>query len=123
MSFRCLSVDAVLTILNALILERKVILLSSHARLLTPVAQTLLSLMFPLEWQYSYVPVLPRVVSVILDAPMPVFVGIQKAYADPRFVYYVTARSSELTILCPGYMTVQMLSLSTWIWERFSYIL
>ncbi|CEO95190.1 hypothetical protein PBRA_003956 [Plasmodiophora brassicae] len=84
MSFRCLSVDAVLTILNALILERKVILLSSHARLLTPVAQTLLSLMFPLEWQYSYVPVLPRVVSVILDAPMPVFVGIQKAYADPR---------------------------------------
>eukprot|EP00474_Spongospora_subterranea_P009769 CRZ10227.1 hypothetical protein [Spongospora subterranea] len=84
MVFRCLPLDLILVALNALMLERKVILVSIHPRLLTPTAHTLLSLMFPLEWQYSYIPVLPRVISVIIDAPMPVFVGLRQAYVDPR---------------------------------------
>lgn len=82
--FRTLSLDAILTIFNALLLERKIILVSAHAQLLTPIAQSFLALMFPLEWQYSFVPVLPRMCSGILDAPMPVFVGLRQPYVDPR---------------------------------------
>jgi hypothetical protein len=79
-----LPLDAILTAMSAILLERKLIVVSAHARLLTPVAQSLQSLLFPLEWQYSYVPVLPRMCGGILDAPMPVFVGLRHAYLDPR---------------------------------------
>jgi hypothetical protein len=51
--FRCIDLPTVLQVLIALLLERKVIIFSKHKRLLTPISQTLLALLFPLEWQYS----------------------------------------------------------------------
>jgi hypothetical protein len=63
-------------------LERKVVLTAAHSGLLTPVAEAALALMFPFQWQYSYIPVLPRQIFGIIDAPMPIFVGMNAQYTD-----------------------------------------
>lgn len=60
MVFRCVDVCVLLQVLVALLLERKVIIFSKHKRLLVPVAQTLLTLLFPLEWQYSCISASPN---------------------------------------------------------------
>jgi len=84
--FRCLSVENILKVLAALLSERKVLLVSSHSTLLTPVCEALLSFLFPFQWMHAYVPVLPTAVLGldILAAPMPVFVGITATFVDPK---------------------------------------
>lgn len=55
--------------LECLLLERKVVLLSSQYSLLTPVVETFLLLMYPFRWQHVYIPLLPEVRS--RDRAMP----------------------------------------------------
>ncbi|EKU20485.1 denn domain-containing protein 4b, partial [Nannochloropsis gaditana CCMP526] len=47
-----------------------------HHALLTPIAEALLSLLFPLVWQGAYIPVMPLAMVDILEAPVPFFVGL-----------------------------------------------
>ena len=49
---------------------------SEHISLLTPVAEALISLLFPLTWQGVYVPVLPSTMMGVLEAPVPFLVGL-----------------------------------------------
>eukprot|EP00467_Chlorarachnion_reptans_P010992 CAMPEP_0114496288 /NCGR_PEP_ID=MMETSP0109-20121206/5687_1 /TAXON_ID=29199 /ORGANISM="Chlorarachnion reptans, Strain CCCM449" /LENGTH=2039 /DNA_ID=CAMNT_0001673545 /DNA_START=135 /DNA_END=6254 /DNA_ORIENTATION=+ len=86
--FKCLSVPNIIKVLSALFAERKVLLVSAHSTLLTPVSEALLSFMFPFQWQYAYIPVLPTAVLGLdlLSAPMPVFVGITATHVDPKIL-------------------------------------
>lgn len=74
--FRCLSVSNILTIWGILLQEGRVVLRSEHIALLTPVAEALVSLLFPLTWQGVYVPVLPADMTGVLEAPVPFLVGL-----------------------------------------------
>ena len=78
--FASLSVGNALLIHACLLLEYKVALVSSHYALLTPVAEALLSLMFPFHWQGMYIPILPYHMLDILDAPVPYLVGLHRRY-------------------------------------------
>ena len=51
--FACLSLDNVLTTFSLLLTEARVALVSRRMALLTPVAEALLSLLFPFAWQVS----------------------------------------------------------------------
>lgn len=53
--FACLSVSNILVVLGYLLQECKVVLLSEHYSLLTPVAEALLSAMFPFRWVGLYI--------------------------------------------------------------------
>ena len=44
---------------ECLLLECKVCIISEHVSLLTPVAYGFLNLLFPLEWQGVFIPVMP----------------------------------------------------------------
>jgi len=77
--FHCLSVEHILIVFSALCTERKVCFFSSNISLLTPVQEALLSLMFPLVWQGAFVPVMPSDMLDILDAPVPIIVGISSS--------------------------------------------
>jgi hypothetical protein len=59
-------------------METRVCLCSQHHALLTPIAETLLSLLFPLVWQGAYIPVMPLAMVDILEAPVPFFVGLSR---------------------------------------------
>ncbi|KAL3914565.1 MAG: hypothetical protein SGILL_006053, partial [Bacillariaceae sp.] len=78
--FASLSVSNIIVILASLLEERKVVLLSAHASMLTPVAEALLSAMFPFQWVGLYIPMVPLSMLDILDAPVPYLIGIDADY-------------------------------------------
>lgn len=74
------------TAFTAMMLERKIIVRSSDISFLTPVCESLVSLLFPLSWCHSYIPVLPDTQSAIIsssDAPFLVGVGTLKGITVP----------------------------------------
>lgn len=86
--FRTLSLSNILVIWGALLGEGKVVLSASceTIALLCPIAEALLALLFPLEWQGLYVPVLSnhRTVSDVLQAPVPYLIGLVTQTYDPQ---------------------------------------
>jgi pentatricopeptide repeat protein len=83
--FECLDVDHILLVWTALLVERKVLLVSRQYSVLTVCAEILCSLLFPLRWSHLYVPMLPRMLCPMLDAPVPYLCGIVRenwAYAQ-----------------------------------------
>ena len=74
--FRCLSLDNVLKILVLLLMEERLLIVSSSTSLLTEVTETILTLLFPLEWLSCYIPRLPSKLHEILDAPGSFLIGI-----------------------------------------------
>ena len=94
--FAALSVPNVLLVIGCLLQENKVALLSSQYALLTPVAEALVSLMFPFRWQGLYIPIIPYAMLDILDSPVPFLLGLHRRYLEevlpsrrPRGVVYV----------------------------------
>mmetsp|Transcript_25967 Transcript_25967/g.61089 ORF Transcript_25967/g.61089 Transcript_25967/m.61089 type:complete len:1004 (+) Transcript_25967:97-3108(+) len=82
--FRTLSLSNILVLWATLLQEGQVVLACSNGdttALLTPIAEALLTLLFPLEWQGIYIPVLPNEDSVldVLEAPVPYLIGLVTA--------------------------------------------
>lgn len=80
--FECLDLSNIIFVWYALTLERKILLLSSHCSLLTICAEILCSLLFPMEWNHLYIPILPRFLSPMLDAPIPYLCGIARQHLE-----------------------------------------
>jgi DENN domain-containing protein 5 len=78
--FASLSTGNIMVVLGCLMEECKVVLLSSQCSILTPVAEALMSAIFPFEWQGLYIPVLPYSITDILEAPVPFLVGLDSRY-------------------------------------------
>ena len=74
--FRCLSLDNVLKIFTLLLMEERLLFISSSTSLLTEVTETILTLLFPFEWMSCYIPRLPNKLTEILDAPGSFLIGI-----------------------------------------------
>ena len=74
--FRVLSIDNVILVWSALCLEQKTLLVSSSYSLLTTVAETLTSLLFPFFWSSIYMPFVPEPMLDFLHAPVPFFSGL-----------------------------------------------
>jgi hypothetical protein len=55
--FRALSVDNVLDVLVAVLLEKKVVLFSPHRALLAHVANAIVNLLYPFWWPHVFIPV------------------------------------------------------------------
>lgn len=63
-------------------LEIKVVVFAKDISVLAPVMEGALSLMFPFQYFHFYCPVLPRVLSDYLQAPIPFFVGCSSDWAE-----------------------------------------
>lgn len=74
--FECLDLDHIIYLWRALLVERKILLLSSQHSSLTICAEILCSLLFPFRWSHLYAPLLPRMLCPILDAPVPFLCGL-----------------------------------------------
>lgn len=101
--FSSLSVGNILIVSGCLLQETRVALLSSHYALLAPVAEALLSLLFPFEWQGMYIPIMPFAMLDILDAPVPFLVGLHSRYLTyvpqkyrPQGVVFVNLDKDEV---------------------------
>ncbi len=76
---RCLNPENIVKVLNYIVMERSVILVSNRLELLGPVAEALLALIFPFEYQLIYFPVLPLGLTDILQTSCPFLIGMQRA--------------------------------------------
>ena len=74
--FEFLDGDNALLLVEAVLMEQRVLLLSSKLSALTVVGETLLHLIFPLRWPHVYIPLLPRSLIDFLFAPMPFIIGM-----------------------------------------------
>ena len=93
--FECLDVSNVLFAWNTLACERKILLVSSQLSLLTICAEILCSMIFPMRWSHLYIPVLPKFLTPMLDAPMPYLCGISRE----NFPYAVADISDETIVV------------------------
>ena len=71
--FTCLSIDNILAVYAALCAECNIWIHTSQLAVLTPVQEALLSFLFPLKWQGSYIPLLPD--HLPLPEQVPFLVG------------------------------------------------
>ena len=60
----------------ALLLEKKILLISKYKALLTHASVALISFLFPLCWKHVLIPILPKNMTDVLDAPVPFLIGI-----------------------------------------------
>ena len=67
--FECLDLHHVLELFCALLMEHKIVLLSSQYSILTICSEILCSFLFPMKWSHLYIPLLPKMLSPMLDAP------------------------------------------------------
>lgn len=72
--------DGLAVALACALLERPILLVAESASVLAPVAEALLALMRPFEWSHVYVPVLPRPLLELLDAPQPFLLGVLSSW-------------------------------------------
>ena len=71
-----LSASGVSALLTALLLEQKVVLVSSRPARLTAAAQAASALLHPLRWSQVYVPLVPRSHLSVAGAPFPYVLGV-----------------------------------------------
>jgi hypothetical protein len=78
--FRCLHPRRLLLVLECLICERRVLLVSASNSMLTLAGQSLLSLLYPFHWRYLYIPILPFSLFKYLACPTPFLIGVHACF-------------------------------------------
>ncbi|KIW63177.1 hypothetical protein PV04_10043 [Phialophora macrospora] len=78
--FRTLTIPNIVLLLEYVLAESRIILLSSQVAMLQLVSKAILELIWPLEWTGVYIPVLPSRLVQALDAPCPYICGIDRKY-------------------------------------------
>ncbi|XP_030050069.1 DENN domain-containing protein 4C isoform X3 [Microcaecilia unicolor] len=70
------------TVLLFVLLESKILLHSLRPAVLTGVAEAVVAMIFPFQWQCPYIPLCPLSLSGVLSAPCPFIVGVDSRYFD-----------------------------------------
>ena len=76
---RLLGAEGLTLLLAATITECRILIHSVNVANVAMVAEVITALIFPFTWQLPYIPVLPKDMLEILDAPLPFFVGVTSA--------------------------------------------
>ncbi|XP_056156609.1 DENN domain-containing protein 4C [Lampris incognitus] len=70
------------TLLHFVLLESKILLHSLRPAVLTGVAEAVVAMIFPFQWQCPYIPLCPLSLAGVLNAPCPFIVGVDSRYFD-----------------------------------------
>uniref|UniRef100_UPI00398EF96F DENN domain-containing protein 4C isoform X3 n=1 Tax=Pristiophorus japonicus TaxID=55135 RepID=UPI00398EF96F len=70
------------TLLYFVLMENKVLLHSLRPAVLTGVAEAVVTMIFPFQWQCPYIPLCPLSLAGVLSAPFPFIVGVDSRYFD-----------------------------------------
>jgi WD40 repeat protein len=80
--FDCLGVSTVVRLVAALLCESKMVVLSKQQSLLTVACETLTALLYPFQWPYVCLPILPRSLVDLMQAPTPYLLGMHPSVLD-----------------------------------------
>ncbi|MBN3317014.1 DEN4C protein, partial [Atractosteus spatula] len=70
------------TLLLFVLLESKILLHSLRPAVLTGVAEAVVAMIFPFQWQCPYIPLCPLSLAGVLSAPCPFIIGVDSRYFD-----------------------------------------
>ncbi|XP_010586212.1 DENN domain-containing protein 4C isoform X1 [Loxodonta africana] len=70
------------TLLLFVLLESKILLHSLRPAVLTGVAEAVVAMIFPFQWECPYIPLCPLSLAGVLSAPLPFIVGVDSRYFD-----------------------------------------
>lgn len=79
--YRALGPDLLIIVFSSLLLERKVVLFTENISILSSCVLGLQTLLYPFQWQYTLVTVLPQDLAEICQAPTPVLAGMLESIA------------------------------------------
>lgn len=74
--FRCLTIPNIVVLMEYLLTESRIILVSTYTSMLKLASNALLALLWPLEWSGVHIPVVPTRLMEVLEAPIPYICGI-----------------------------------------------
>ncbi|KAB8606211.1 hypothetical protein FH972_025842 [Carpinus fangiana] len=80
--FRSLQIPDIIVLLEYVLADSRIILLSSHTSMLHLATQAILQLIYPFKWSGVLIPVLPIRLIQALEAPCPYIVGIERRYEN-----------------------------------------
>ncbi|TVY43323.1 DENN domain-containing protein [Lachnellula subtilissima] len=80
--FRALTIQNIVALFEFALSESRIILLSSHTAMLHLASKAIASLLYPMKWASIFIPVLPKRLIQVLEAPCPYIVGIERRYED-----------------------------------------
>lgn len=75
-----LGVEKLIWIFSTLLVERSVILCARNLSLLCSTVHALVALLYPFQWQHTYIPVLPSKMLEVVCSPTPYIVGVLYSY-------------------------------------------
>ena len=82
--FRALTLPNIVLLMEYVLSEARIILLSSHTAMLQLVSKAILELLWPMKWAGVYIPVLPSRLVGALEAPCPYICGIKPGLREIR---------------------------------------
>ena len=82
-----LSVDKIVEVVEALLLEKTVLFVSQSQVAVGYVIESLVSFLYPLRWEHVILPLLPFNLLKMLEAPVPLIAGIPSNLASDDLVY------------------------------------
>uniref|UniRef100_A0A3Q3NKB9 SET binding factor 1 n=1 Tax=Labrus bergylta TaxID=56723 RepID=A0A3Q3NKB9_9LABR len=99
--FRQLGIINVLCLFCAALTEHKILFLSSSYQRLTDACRGLLSIMFPLKYSFTYVPILPGKLLEVLSTPTPFIIGVNSFFRSEtqELVSCCYCNTTDVTIL------------------------
>jgi hypothetical protein len=83
--FRCLDLSDIVVLLEYVLAESRIILLSSHTSMLYSVCAAIQQLLFPLKWAGLFIPVLPARLHEVLEAPTSYICGLERRAEPVQF--------------------------------------
>ena len=75
--FKILGIDGLIEVFYALLSERKILIFGTYMGQICNAIESLCSILSPLAWQHTLIPLLPSPLIHILEAPTPYIIGIQ----------------------------------------------
>ena len=73
-----LSPSHIALLMNVLLCETSVLMVSSSLSIVSPCCEALSALLWPLRWPYIFIPLLPAALSDFFQAPQPFLIGVER---------------------------------------------
>lgn len=74
--YNAVSIDNMITLFASALNERHIVVTSKKLDKLTACVQAINNLLYPMQWQHIFIPVLPSDLVAYLQAPMPFMIGV-----------------------------------------------
>jgi len=94
--FELLSDEDIALLIFTCLREEKLIFVHSDTTVLVAISQAVIALLFPFAWRHTYVPVVPDIMSDVLQCPTACIMGTTSAIFDEEYAEHAHLAENEV---------------------------